>query len=228
MRTKDELKNHPQVIDLTGQVFNRLTVKEFAGVRSGNSQWKCKCSCGNEAVVQGGNLKSGASKSCGCFSIEGVRKLGLASKTHGGYGSYLYNLWTRIHQRCGNPRCPDYPRYGGRGITTHPDFDTFEGFQEYILRNLGHRKLGHSLDRTDNDGNYEPGNLRWATREEQGRNTRANVIVEVFGEAISLAEAVEKWGKVCRSTTRYRLSLGWPIEEALLAPAGKKRTPFSK
>jgi len=224
MCAKDELRNHPKVIDLTGQVFGMLTVKEFAGVRyDGAATWRCLCKCGNHHVVEGRCLRSGGSTSCGCVRLELAadlgRKLGAAKKRHGETGTRLHSTWMKIHQRCENPNNPAYPRYGGRGIRVHESFSGYEGFRDYILANLKHRKPGESLDRVDNDKGYEPRNLRWATPPQQARNRERNHIVTVFGETLCLAEAVEKWGVTSYIVIYQRIhKYGWPIERALLAP----------
>jgi len=226
MSTKNELKNRPQVINLSGLVFSRLVVKEFVGIRGKGASWKCVCECGNETIVSSNSLRRGTTRSCGCLALEAktknVRKMREANTRHGETHSYLYQTWWSMRQRCSNPNVRNYPRYGGRGITTHPVFDVYEGFRDYVLTSLGHRKPRESLDRIDNNGNYEPGNLRWATPPQQQRNRGDNRMVELFGEELCLTEAIEKWGVADYGTIQARVyKLGWPIEKAILTPPRK-------
>lgn len=189
--------------DLTGMKFGRLTVIEFVGVINGRAYFKCRCDCGNIHIVSGRNLKSGEVKSCGC-----LRKEKFTHTTHGLKHSKYYNIWQLIKRRCYNPNCKEYPNYGGRGITVYePWINDFQAFYNYIstLEHFGEK--GYSLDRENNDGNYEPGNLRWATRAEQARNRRSNVIVEYQGEKMTLTEAAEKSG-INRGTLNSRYYAG--------------------
>jgi hypothetical protein len=128
--------------------------------------------------------------------------------------------------RCYRPSCPSYPRYGGGGVTVCPEWHSFQGF----LRDMGKRPTAlHSLDRIDNEGNYEPGNCRWATSEEQQNNTRANTILEWNGRRQSATAWAREMG-INEKTIFGRLRKGWSIERCLAKspicpPAGKKLDP---
>ena len=147
-------------IELVGQRFGRLVVKAFIG----SEMWACECDCGNSHISQGRHMRSGEARSCGCITKDGSRK-----KKHGLTGSITWKTWASMKQRCLNQNCHAYPNYGGRGISIAEKWLEFEGFVE----DMGTRPVGdYSLDRINPNGNYEPGNCRWATRYEQTHNRR--------------------------------------------------------
>lgn len=151
-------------IDLTGRIFNRLTVIERVGSnKSGNSTWRCICKCGKETIVGGSQLVNGKIGSCGCKGRD--RFIGKLKN------QYLseYATYHAMKQRCFNPENKSYKDYGGRGITVCERW--LQSFEVFI-QDMGGRPEGLSLDRIDNDGNYEPSNCRWATRMEQRVNQR--------------------------------------------------------
>ena len=161
---------NPRFDDLTGRVFGRLTVESQAGIRSHSAIWNCVCSCGNSVVVDGGSLKSGGTSSCGCFRRDANR----AKWTKHGHSpesgnSPTYRSWAGLVARCTNPNHHDWRYYGGRGITVCDRWRDFSNF----LSDMGEKPENkNSIDRINNDGNYEPGNCRWATQLEQVRNSR--------------------------------------------------------
>lgn len=131
----------------------------------------CRCDCGTERKVSRGDLTGGESRSCGCLTKEAT---GARRYKHGsGYEDYLYRLWRRIRTKCYKPSYKDYRYYGGRGITLHEPWHEFARFRDDLDRLLGPRPEGMTLDRVNNDGNYEPGNVRWATRAQQAQNRRS-------------------------------------------------------
>lgn len=151
----------PGMKDITGQHFGRWTALDPDRTdRHGNRRWRCLCDCGTQKVVSGHNLRSGETLSCGCLQLENCT-------THGQKGSRTYECWNGMIQRCTNPKKKHYKYYGGRGIAVCERWRKFANFFD----DMGERPVGMSLDRyPDNDGNYEPGNCRWATAKEQRHN----------------------------------------------------------
>ena len=159
------MKTSHNFIDLSGERFGILQVMERAENQKRKTRWKCLCECGNETIIPTNDLRSGKTKSCGCRQNCGTH--GLTNK------HYLYYCWRNIKTRCLNSNHPSYSDYGGRGILMCEEWkDNFITFKDYILSTLGERPLLHSLDRIDNDGDYRPGNVRWADRQTQQQNRR--------------------------------------------------------
>lgn len=196
--------------DLTNQIFFKLTViKKDSSPRGGKKReyWICKCECGKEKSIIGSSLRSGNTKSCGCWK---------PLLTHGKSKSFEYHCWQNLKDRCFNKNNSNYHCYGQRGIGVHHQWlESFENFYDYIGP-APFKK--HSLGRINNDGNYEPGNVRWETSKQQGRNKSTNKFIEYNGERKCLSEWAEIIG-VSRATLWARLSdYGWTIEQALTIP----------
>ena len=158
---------------LLGMRFGRLTVISMLKKHGKKpKRWVCECDCGGRAIVNSYGLMTRGTKSCGCLMKEAIS----SAKAHGlarrGRKSNLYLVWCAIRQRCYNPRCKAYKNYGGRGITLDPNWNDYATF----AKDVGERPHPSlSLDRIDNDGNYEPGNIRWATRAVQSQNRRKTI-----------------------------------------------------
>lgn len=203
---------------MAGQQFNQLTLIEFAYRDKRSEQyWKAICFCGNEKIVQLANVKRGATKSCGCLRVNFAKNLNIK---HGRTPKYLYKTWIMMRTRCYNNDHKSFQYYGMRGITVKNQWvDDFIPFRDYILTYLGARPTkSHTLDRINNDGNYEPGNLKWSIAKEQANNRINNVVLEYDGQKNTIAQ----WAEIKRMTDaalRSRLKkYNWSIKKALTTP----------
>jgi len=200
-----------RLIDLTGQRFGRLIVLEKTIKRKNrNVVWKCLCDCGVIIFVRSDSLKSGITKSCGCFNKDRLKE---SNYKHGMHKTKIYKIWQTMMQRCYNQNNSAYHNYGGRGIKVCKRWHDFNNF----YADLGDPEVGYSLDRIDNNGDYTPENCRWATRKEQARNRRSNKFLKYNGKIICLSEALEENG-VKHDVFYHRIRLGWSIEKALTTP----------
>lgn len=154
-----------KVIDLTGLVFNRLLVLSEVTPRSSPIKWLCQCECGNTKMILGASLKNGLTKSCGCLHLEKNKEM---FTKHGEYKTKLFAIHQAMLRRCTTPTHKNYHLYGGRGITVCVDWQDYVVFKKWA-ENSGYME-GLTLDRKNNNGNYEPENCRWATRITQSRN----------------------------------------------------------
>ncbi|WP_176317340.1 hypothetical protein [Burkholderia vietnamiensis] len=197
-------------IELTGRKIGRLEV--LAPHRKEGIErlfYECRCECGNTCIIGAQNLRRGMTKSCGCLQKERVRQ---ASLKHGMSHTSLHNTWMSMIQRCTDQNCRAYPDYGGRGIKVCDRWLTFENF----LADMGlPPQKGLTLDRfPNNDGNYEPGNVRWATKKEQANNRRSSRILAFNGESMTIAQWEDRQG-FRRGLINTRLQDGWTVERAI-------------
>ena len=204
----------PPVRDWLGQRVGRLIViARGPNVTEGSAAvqratWLCRCDCGGEIVVRGHSLSKavagkGGTRSCGCMAREKEEKHGM-SRTR------TYRIWHMMRQRCGNPNYTNYSFYGGRGIAVCERWSDFENF----FADMGEAPPGLSIDRIDNSKGYEPGNCRWASRQQQQNNMRSNVRLSFDGRTLTISE----WGRetgLGKSIIIKRLGKGWSIEDAL-------------
>lgn len=202
-----------KMVNMTGQKFGRLLVigpcerRRVWGISK--IYWKARCDCGNVGFYYGDYLRNGDTKSCGCLHQEVRSKM---NRTHGLSATPTFRIWCDMRRRCTNAKRRAFRRYGGRGIRVCDRWLKFENFVE----DMGLRPRGMSLDRIDNNGNYEPSNCRWATRKQQTLNSPTTRWIEFGGERLCLTDWARKLG-MTESGLHFRLK-NWPMEKALTTP----------
>ena len=174
----------PTFIDLTGKRFGRLIALRYVGLSNHQghqrkARWECRCDCGNKKIVVSQNLRKGHTRSCGCLFIEMLK----ARAKHNARHTPEYDSWSHAIQRCENKKNTSWPDYGGRGIKICKEWrHDFKAFLKHVgLKPSKH----HSLDRINNDSDYEPGNVRWSTQKEQNGNKRKK-----YGKSLRRHKAV--------------------------------------
>jgi hypothetical protein len=204
-------------IDIVGQKFGMLTVVSEISVESGKRRRvSCVCDCGNKTNVIAITLMFGKTISCGCYKNKVLIE---RSTTHGKTGTREYRAWYSIKRRCNTSSYCNYKNYGGRGITVCDRWkDSFENF----YADMGDAPEGTSIDRIDNNGNYEPSNCRWATDKEQRRNMRTNHMITFSNKTQCVADWASELG-ISQSAIYSRLNkLNWSIEKSLTTPLLKR------
>ena len=204
-------------LNLVNQTFGRLIVTDFAYSKNSRSFWKCKCSCGNEKIILGKDLRNGHINSCGCLRVETSRK---RMTTHGATYSRLYNIWCTMKQRCEHPIKEKHVKdYKNRGITVCAEWHDFAVFQKWAFENGYKDNL--SIDRIDNNKGYYPENCRWADNITQANNKRNNVLITYNNKTQTIAQWARELG-IKYNCLDERLRKGWSIEKAFTKPIQSK------
>lgn len=194
----------PRTNNLVGITRGLLTVIAATNERVGiTTVWLCQCACGNTAKLSTIQLMEHRCKGhCGCLKVPRASRPGRE-----------YWIWSSMHNRCNNPSEPNYPRYGGRGIKVCERWQVFENF----LADMGERPPSTSIERADNNGDYEPANCRWATHREQNRNTSGNHRVTFNGRTMCITEWADETG-IRAKVIGARINGGWSVGRALTTP----------
>ena len=204
--------------DISGQRFHRLTAIEPVGKDAhGRVIWKCKCDCGEFVEVSTHSLTTGNTKSCGCLKVDKFRRM---ITKHGYSDTRTYGIWQDIKKRCFDVNEAEFNRYGGRGITMCKEWaNDFTAF----LHDMGECPKGMTIDRIDNDGNYEPSNCRWADGFTQGNNKSNNINIEIDGVTKTMTQWCRVYG-ISQQTAHSRIStLHWNPIDAVTKPPRKQK-----
>lgn len=205
--------------EMIGNKYGKLTVISIEK-QNNKTLLKCKCDCGNEIIRPTYLIATNQIKSCGCLKSEHIKQYNASGKRS--KGCYkdgrtlhpLYGTWFQMITRCENPNSKHYDRYGGRGIKVCEEWHDFWKFTEWS-NSVGGRPRGYTLDRINNDGNYEPSNCRWANWRTQKTNTSSNVFLEYNGVRKTMIEWCEELN-IHPHTLQNRIKRGWSIEKALI------------
>lgn len=214
-----------KAIDITGRKFNRLTVIRRLGRDVWHQYfWECRCDCGQICSVRGHEIRSGRTKSCGCLWRESII-LHNQTYTHPkrphmpkSPRTPEHQVWSNMKQRCYNQNHARYKDWGGRGIRVCDEWlNSFQAF----LSHVGLRPSPvHTVERINNNGDYEPGNVHWALPVDQARNRRDNRVIVFNGESKILGDWAKQYG-LRFGCLHWRLKNGWPLDRAITTPSGR-------
>ena len=200
----------------TGDRYGRLTVLRELPKRKKKRYFLCKCDCGNLREVRFVAMRARETKSCGCLRDE---RNCVSNLKHNMYGTRLYGSWHCMKQRCLNPNSSAYKHYGGRGIKVCKAWMEFILFRNWALSHGF--KEGLTIERIDNNGNYESSNCTWIPQSKQSHNTRRNRFITYKGKTKILKDWAREIG-MHQQVLSKRLDNGWSIEKALTTPIQEK------
>lgn len=203
-----------KIEELIGQTYGRWTVIDKAPSKDGKARLLCKCLCGTVRELDAYTVTHGHTLSCGCLQKEHPNR-----KTHGKSSTHAHNIWRGIKARCYNPNNKEYGDYGGRNIAVCDKWrDSFEAFYNDVSKLPHFGEQGYTIDRIDTNGNYEPSNVRWATKTEQNRNKRNNINITYNGKT----QCLKAWANELHMpylTLYQRIkTLKWNVEKAFTTP----------
>jgi hypothetical protein len=204
-------------LDIIGMEFKYLKVVEYFGKNKWNQLlYKCICRCGKETISSVAALRSGNTKSCGCYNTESRKVNGSKRITHGFTSktdkrNRIYRIWGSMRGRCANSKCVNW---NGRNIIVCDEWNDFLTF--YNWANSNGYENGLSIDRIDNNGNYEPSNCRWTTQKIQSNNRRNSFYITHNGETKTLAQWMDIYTNVKYATVNKRLKSGKTFEQAII------------
>lgn len=202
------------MIDYTEKKYGYLTALEFIKRENKKTYWKCKCDCGKEIIIPITYLTSGDTKSCGCYRKKVAKNN--AKTIHNMSKSRLYRIWIEIKRRCYNIDRENYKYYGGRGIIVCDEWKKdFMSFYNWAIKNGYKDNL--TIDRINNDGNYEPNNCRWATIKEQNNNMRTNHYIYYENKKYTMSQFAEKYN-IPYYIVKNRIRHNWSIDKILNTP----------
>lgn len=201
--------------DLSGHRFGRLLVVKRVQNKDNRVMYLCLCNCGNYCTVDSASLKRGATQSCGCLHKE---VSSIKNSKHGKRKTRLYKIWDGMKQRCYNTNDKGYKNYGGRGITVCDEWkNDFMNFYDWAMQNGYDESAPRgqcTIDRINNDGNYEPSNCRWVDMKVQLNNMTSNRMITYNGETHNMKER-SKINKIKYEVLKYRLNIGWTMEKII-------------
>ena len=202
-----------KLVDITGKRYGNLVViKRVENAPNGVAVWECLCDCGNTVTVRGGNLKSGAVKSCGCR-----RKNAKPTLRHNMSNSKLYRTWAAVKRRCNTPSDKNYKNYGGRGIKMCEEWNnSFEAFMNWAISNGYSDSL--TIERIDVNGNYCPENCTWIPANEQQNNRRTCYSITYNGKTQTLIDWCSELNLPYKLIHNRIHKLGWKFERAISEP----------
>jgi len=201
---------------MIGKKFGKWTVLRFSHQYDKYLYWECRCKCRKTRIIKENDLKSGCITFCRCKTAKNLQS---RYDMHGKSSWPECKVWRGMKSRCNDKDNPNFVYYGGRGISVCKSWQrSFENF----INDMGRRPSSdYSIDRIDNDGNYEPNNCRWATAAVQANNRRNSRILTFDGKSLN----VKQWAKTTEISyyeILRRLNEGWPVEQALYAPKVSK------